>query len=143
MQTGKTKMTPPRQTKLKCYFVGSEDSGGVCYILPNRKSALKMRSNVMQECDIDEFIEVKVWEVKDADISGMPEGRVDDMKYGQLELVQRGIYSDREGVTDTCPICKIPNCDLSDCLYTSEEGTKKYDYMCSDCEEKKEKEMNK
>lgn len=124
-------------TKLKCYFVGSYDQGGVCYICETRREALLKRSEVMREIDL-EFIDVRVKEIKNADISGMLPGRVDDMKYGQLELVNRNIYGTQEGVTDTCPKCKTPNCDLSDYGYTDKDGKETYDWMCSECCEKAE-----
>src|SRR5712692_2288068 len=68
-----------------------------------REAALKRRNAVAAELGLD-FIDVRVREVKDAYIAGLPMGEVPAL--GDYELiVKRGIYGHGESVQDTCPKC--------------------------------------
>ena len=118
-------MTPPSELKPKCYFVGGDERGGIAFVELSRKDALKRRSKVANELDID-FFDVRVREVKDADVSGLAIGEVPNL--GDYELIVRsGIYGHANGVQDTCPRCNKPN----KYLHENDDG-----WYRADCEAK-------
>lgn len=111
---------------MNAYFIYAGDpyEGGFAYVLPDRKAALKMRSYVQGEFGCD-FIDIRVKEIKGANVEGLPEGEV---RYN-IDACRRGIVGSQE-LFDNCEECN-EEAELSE----MDDGK----FVCSACEDGGEK----